>query len=94
MLWTSACPVPLVTGAVLVFHGLDRRVLVGAAAVVVGISGWWVWAGASEGSVLGGVLSLFLTLPFAGPAVTAAVLALQPSVSRFLDARRGLLPPG
>jgi hypothetical protein len=93
-LWEFACAVPLVIGAVLLFHGLDRRILVGAAAVVVGISGWWVWIGATGALDPGGELLLFPALLFAGPAVTAAVLALQPSVGRFLDARQGTLPPG
>jgi hypothetical protein len=88
VLWEFACPAPLVTGAVLLFHGLDRRVLIGGAAVVVGIAGWWVWVGASEGPGLGGVLFSFLALLFAGPAVTAAVLVLQPSAGHFLGARR------
>ncbi|SDY77011.1 hypothetical protein SAMN05660209_03664 [Geodermatophilus africanus] len=92
-LWELASAVPLVIGAVLLFHGLDRRVLIGAAAVVVGISGWWVWVGAF-GGLVSGMLFFVLALLFAGPAVTAAVLALQPSVGRFLDARRGTFPPG
>ncbi len=91
-LWELASAVPLAIGAVLLFHGLDRRVLVGAAAVVVGNSAWWIWAGAS-GGLVSGMLFFVLALPFAGLAVTAAVLALQPSVGRFLAVRRGTFPP-
>jgi hypothetical protein len=85
----SSSPIPLVVGAVLLFQGIDRYVLVGAAAVVFGISGWWIWAGASGALGAGGELVFLPALLFAGPAVTAAVLALQPSVGRFLGARRG-----
>jgi len=85
----SSCPIPLVVGAVLLFQGIDRYVLVGAAAVVFGISGWWIWAGASGALGAGGELVFLPALLFAGPAVTAAVLALQPSVGGFLGARRG-----
>jgi len=93
-LWELACAVPLVIGAVLLFHGLDRRILIGAVAVVVGISGWWVRVGATGALDPGGELLLLPALLFAGPAIPAAVLALQPSVGRFLDARRGTFPPG
>ncbi|MCV2491659.1 hypothetical protein OF117_20130 [Geodermatophilus sp. YIM 151500] len=87
VLWELACPVPLVVGAVLLFHGLDRRVLVVAAGLVVGIAGWWLWLGASGALGAGGEQVLLPVLLFAGPAVAVVVLAFRPSVTRRLEAR-------